>query len=114
MNFPNDFFEDLKNETREQNAHYKNIEKSIAYIHENLSKKITLEELAQIAMMGKTNYSVFFKKMTGMTVWEYIINARVALASSYLLENKDEYNITELAFRCGFNNSAYFNKIFKK
>lgn len=108
------FFEDLKNETREQNAHYKKIEKSIAYIHENLSKKITLEELAQIAMMGKTNYSVFFKKMTGMTVWEYIINARVALASSYLLENKDEYNITELAFRCGFNNSAYFNKIFKK
>ena len=108
------FFEDVKNEAQEQNVHYKNIEKSIAYIHENLSEKITLEELAQIAMMGKTNYSVFFKKMTGMTVWEYIINARVALASSYLLENKDEYNITELAFQCGFNNSAYFNKIFKK
>lgn len=104
----------MKNEAQEQNTHYKNIEKSIAYIHENLSKKITLEELAQIAMMGKTNYSVFFKKMTGMTVWEYIINARVALASSYLLENKDEYNITELTFQCGFNNSAYFNKIFKK
>lgn len=108
------FFENLKNEAREQNGHYKNIEKSIAYIHENLSRKITLEELARFAMMGKTNYSVFFKKMTGMTVWEYIINARVELASSYLLENKDEYNITELASQCGFNNSAYFNKIFKK
>ena len=108
------FFEDLKNGTQEQNEHYKNIEKSIAYIHENLSRKITLEELAQVAMMGKTNYSVFFKKMTGMTVWEYIINARVELASSYLLENKEEYNIAELAFQCGFNNSAYFNKIFKK
>lgn len=108
------FFEDVRSEAQEQNVHYKNIEKSIVYIHENLSEKITLEELAQIAMMGKTNYSVFFKKMTGMTVWEYIINARVALASSYLLENKDEYNITELAFQCGFNNSAYFNKIFKK
>jgi AraC-like DNA-binding protein len=108
------FFEELKNETREQHMHYKNIEKSIAYIHENLSQKITLEELSQIAMLGKTNYSVFFKKMTGMTVWEYIINARVELASSYLLENKEEYNISELAFQCGFNNSAYFNKIFKK
>ncbi len=108
------FFDDLKNEKREQNAHYENIEKSIAYIHENLSKKITLEELAQIATMGKTNYSVYFKKLTGMTVWEYILNARVELASSYLVESKEEYNISELAFRCGFNNSAYFNKIFKK
>ena len=108
------FFEDLRNEAQEKSVHYKNIEKSIAYIHENLSQKITLEELAQIAMMGKTNYSVFFKKMTGMTVWEYIINARVELASNYLLENKEEYNITELALQCGFNNSAYFNKIFKK
>ena len=108
------YFEDLKNETSQPNAHYKNIEKSIGYIHENLSKKITLEELAQIAMMGKTNYSVFFKKMTGMTVWEYILHARVELASSYLMENKEEYNLTELAFQCGFNNSAYFNKIFKR
>ena len=108
------FFEDFRQGKQEQNAHYKNIEKSISYIHENLSKKITLEELAQIAMMGKTNYSVFFKKLTGMTVWEYILNARVELASSYLLEEKDALNITELAFQCGFNNSAYFNKIFKK
>lgn len=108
------FINDLQNEKKEQNAHYKNIEKSIVYIHENLSEKITLEELAQIAMMGKTNYSVFFKKFTGMTVWEYILNARVELASSYLLENKEGYNITELALRCGFNSTAYFNRIFKK
>lgn len=97
-----------------EDPHYKDIQKTILYINEHISEKISLDELAKIAMMGKTNYSVTFKKITGMTVWEYILNARVELASSYLMENGTEYNITELAFQCGFNNSAHFNKTFKK
>ena len=101
-------------EKGEYSAHYKNIEKSISYIHEHLSEKVTLDELAKIAMMGKTNYSVTFKKITGMTVWEYILNARIELATNYLMESNGEYNITELAFLCGFNDSAHFNKTFKK
>ena len=30
------------------------------------------------------------------------------------LEKKGGYNITEVAYMCGFNNSAHFNKTFKK
>ena len=97
-----------------RNAHYKSIERTLLYINENLSEKITLEELAHIANMGKTNYSVAFKNATGMTVWEYLLNARVELASSYLIENKDDFNVTEIALMCGFNNAAHFSKTFKK
>ncbi len=97
-----------------RSAHYKSIERTLLYINENLASKITLEELAHIANMGKTNYSIAFKNATGMTVWEYILNARVELASSYLIENKDDFNVTEVAFMCGFNNSAHFSKTFKK
>ncbi len=97
-----------------RSAHYKSIERTLVYINENLASKITLEELAQIANMGKTNYSIAFKNATGMTVWEYLLNARVELASSYLIENKDGFNVTEVALMCGFNNTAHFSKIFKK
>lgn len=64
--------------------------------------------------MGKTNYSIAFKSVTGMTVWDYILNARIELASGYLTEKGDDLNVTEIAMLCGFNNTAHFTKIFKK
>ena len=104
----------FENDGIKRNAHYKSIERTLLYINENISEKITLEELAQIANMSKTSYSVAFKKATGMTVWEYLLNVRVELASSYLIENKDNFNVTEIALMCGFNNAAHFSKTFKK
>lgn len=102
------------NSALKRSAHYKSIERTLLYINENIASKITLEELAQIANMGKTNYSIAFKNATGMTVWEYIMNTRVELASSYLIEQKDDFNVTEVAFLCGFNSAAHFSKTFKK
>ena len=96
------------------NSHYKDIEKTLTYINEHLSEKMSLDTLACLAAMGKTNYSKAFKAVTGMTVWDYILNARVELAANFLLEKKGDYNIAEVAYRCGFNNSAHFNKTFKK
>ena len=96
-----------------RSAHYAGIERSLVFINENLSEKITLDELARVAGMGKTGFSAAFKDITGMTVWEYILNARVALASSYLIE-KNDLNVTEISLMCGFNDNAHFAKIFKK
>ena len=105
--YADDFGGDIKRST-----HYKDVERTLVFINENIAEKITLDELSGIANMSKTSYSVAFKKATGMTVWEYILNARVELASSYLIEKKA--NVTEVALMCGFNNTAHFSKIFKK
>lgn len=107
------FHEDITCEPRIDNMYQKEIEQSIQYINEHLSEKLTLDELAKVAFMGKTNYSLNFKKIKGMTVWEYILQERIELAASYLLEDEKELNITELAFLCGFNNLAHFNKMFR-
>lgn len=98
----------------QKNIHYESIKKSINFINENLTGKITLEELAKTANMGKTNYSTAFKNITGMTVWEYILNARIELAACYLVEKGEDFNITDIAFACGFNSMSYFTKVFKK
>ena len=90
------------------------IEKTMVYINQNLDKSLTLDEIAHIANMNKTYYSTIFKKVTGKTVWEYILNARVELAISYLIKNDGEFNITEILNMCGFNNATSFNKTFKK
>ena len=94
--------------------HYKSIKNVLNYINDNLSEKLTLDELTRVAGMGKTGFSVAFKNVTGMTVWEYIINARIEFAANYLAEKRDDFNITEIAMMSGFNNAAHFTRIFKK
>lgn len=90
------------------------IEKTMVYINQHLADDLTLEELAKIANMNKTYYSTVFKKITGITVWEYILKMRVELAISYLVMNKSKYNISEISEMCGFHNAANFNKVFKR
>lgn len=94
--------------------HSAEIEKTMIYINQNINQNLTLDKLARIANMNKTYFSTIFKKVTGMTVWEYILNARIELAISYLVKNNDEFNITEILSMCGFNNATSFNKTFKK
>ena len=94
--------------------HRAEIEKTMVYINQHLGENLTLDKLARIASMNKTYYSTIFKKVTGMTVWEYILNTRVELAISYLIKNNNEFNITEILGMCGFNNATSFNKTFKK
>ena len=90
------------------------VEKTMIYINQNLNENLTLDVLARIANMNKTYYSTTFKKVTGLSVWEYILNMRIELAISYLVMNKEKYNISEIAQLCGFNNATNFNKTFKK
>ncbi len=101
----------MNEETKGRNAA---IEKTMIYINRNLNQSITLEELAAVANMNKTYYSTTFKRVTGKTVWEYILHMRIELAISYLVTEKSKYNITEISEMCGFNNAANFNKAFKK
>ena len=94
--------------------HYDDIQRTMVYINSHLQDSLSLEELAAVANMNKTYYSTLFKKITGMTVWDYILNARVELAITYLVKDRAEYSITEILGMCGFNNAATFNKTFKK
>ena len=94
--------------------HYTDIQNAMVYINEHLNEEIALEDLARIANMNKTYFSTVFKKVTGKTVWDYILAARVELAIGYLTKDKADYNITEICGLCGFNNAASFNKTFKR
>lgn len=94
--------------------HRLDVERTMVYIQQNLTDHIALDTLAQIANMNKNYYSTVFRQVTGSTVWDYILHARVELARRYLLENKAELNITEISRLCGFNSTTNFNKTFKK
>ncbi len=94
-------------------SHTKAIKNAISYIDANLNKPLSLEAISTIAKMSPNYFCTVFKKTNNITVFDYIISKRCDLAAQLLLANPD-LNVIEIAERCGFNNSANFNKSFKK
>lgn len=90
----------------------KNIEKAIQYINSNLSKKFTLDSLAEISCFSRTYFSALFKELNGVSPWEYINIKRIEKAKSMLADGND--TILYIANECGFGNLSNFNRIFKK
>lgn len=82
------------------------------YINENLTADLTLDSLADVACMSPTYFSANFKRLNGLSPFEYISSKRIQLAISYLKSTSK--NVTEIATLCGFNTTANFNKTFKK
>jgi transcriptional regulator GlxA family with amidase domain len=88
------------------------IEKIMEYINHNFGKSISLSEAAQIASMTDISFSRFFKLRTGRTFIDTVNDIRLGQASRMLIDTT--HSITEVCYKCGFNNISNFNRIFKK
>ena len=82
------------------------------FVHSNYSRKITLEEISNVVNMSEVSFNRFIKKRTGKTFVDYVNHVRVGYAAMKLID-KDQ-SVSEIAFDCGFNNIANFNRVFKK
>ncbi len=85
---------------------------AIRYIDENCASPLTLDEVCRISALSKTYFCYLFKLITKQTFVEYLTAQRIR-ASMDLLENRAA-SIAEISEQLGFNNVAYFSKIFKK
>lgn len=81
------------------------------FIHENFESKIKVKDVADMINMTEVSFSRFIKKRTGKTFVEYLNDLRIGYASRWLIEK--ELSISEIAYKCGFNNLANFNRNFK-
>ena len=89
-----------------------NLEKAMDYIDKNLTENISLDNLAKNANMSRTYFCTVFKKLNGISPWDYITIKRVEKAIELL--KTTNLTMLELALKCGFNNTANFNRAFKK
>lgn len=88
------------------------VNKAIDFLNNNYTRKIYIDDVSKMAMMSQTYFCYIFKQITGKTVIEYINSLRVKNAMD-LLRNSAE-SISEICFECGFNDLAYFYRLFKK
>lgn len=87
------------------------MEAALRFIDENITTPISLDEIALNANMSRTYFCTFFKKLNGLSPWEYIGLKRIQMAKK-LLENSAK-SILEISLECGFNNISHFNRAFK-
>ena len=84
----------------------------IQYIREHLHEPFTIEQLSQKACMSQPNFFRCFKNEFGISAIDFI-NAERIKKSLNLLKDSNR-SITQVYMACGFNNSSYFNKVFKR
>ena len=72
---------------------------------------LTVDELVEEMSMGRTVFFNKLKNMTGLSPVEFIREMRIKRAAQLLEDRK--YNITEVTYMVGMNDSRYFSKCFK-
>ena len=89
------------------------INRVIDYIEANLSKELSLKELADVAHFSPFHFHRIFSAMVGETLNGFIKRLRIEKAATMLTQNPKK-SITEIAFECGFSGSSAFAKSFQE
>lgn len=84
----------------------------IEYMEKNLSKKITLDELASVTNFEKSYFIRFFKKETGTTPFKMLSEMRLERASDLVVAT--DIKINDIAESLGYSTLSFFISEYKK
>ncbi len=89
------------------------VKQAILYIQEHFMEAVTLEDIAGSIMVSKSECCRCFKRTLNTTPFEYLMKYRI-MESTKRMHRKPQESISEIAGFAGFNNTSYYNKIFRK
>jgi len=95
-----------------ENAEPPAIARAKAFINENYTEDLSLEQVAKFANMSSFYFCKMFKKFTGVNFTEYVSRIRIEKARNLLLN--PNLRISEIAYEVGFQSLTHFNRVFKK
>lgn len=82
------------------------------YLEEHFQENIRLDDLASGFFISKYHLSREYKKLFGVTINDDLTSKRITHAKSFL--RFSDLGLEDIAAKCGFQNSGYFIKVFKK
>lgn len=82
------------------------------YLNQNFKEKITLKDAAQRVNINPCYLERIFKKNTGTSFTQYIMDRRLGYAQNLLRDTKK--SIAQIAEESGYDNQSYFSQLFKK
>ena len=88
------------------------LRKVIDYINQNMGNQVTLHQMAEAASMSPKYFCRFFKTIVHRSPIDYVNYYRVECASHFLISG--DMTVAEIAQHCGYNDSSFFIKQFRK
>ena len=84
----------------------------ISRMENNYQDNWTIARLSRIAAMAPSTFLPVFREATGSSPIEYLLRVRMSKAANQLLQSNS--SISEVAANCGFKDSNYFSRQFRK
>ena len=101
--------------TRQSTDIYANNDPHIAevlrYIHENISQKITVNEVVKLVPLSRRLLETRFKKSMGTSIYDYIIQVRIEKMMQLLCEGQ---SVSEAAAELGFSDIKNVSRTFRQ
>jgi AraC-like DNA-binding protein len=94
------------------NQFYYRLGEVLSYIELNFAEDISIQQLADICYLSKRHFSRKFHEVFCETPLSYIQNLRIKHAKNMLVQS--DINIAQISSLCGFPDSNYFSRAFKK
>jgi AraC-like DNA-binding protein len=88
------------------------LKKSVTLMKGNLSKSITLGELAKASHLSSYHFLRCFKSAYSKTPFQYLTHLRLKHACKLLRETNQPVNV--IVLKCGFENDSSFIRLFKR
>ena len=99
-------------DTGESDKKCKDLNYIKSYIDQYFNQKINFEQLATMSGYSRDYFRSVFKSKFNLSPRDYLIHTRMEKAKEMLL--KTDFSCTEIAYACGFTNSAQMTVMFKK
>ena len=84
----------------------------ISYISSHYTEKITLKDISQATFYSSTYCETEFKRTTGKSIINYLIDVRINAAKKLLAESS--MSCARISAAVGFDDANYFSRVFKK
>lgn len=94
------------------NSWTKGIQSAIQYVEENLTRELSIAEIAARAYVSPFYFQKIFNVLCGFTVGEYIRNRRLTLAAEEL--SKADTKVIDVAVKYGYDSPDSFARAFTK
>lgn len=102
----------LQSKSHPSVPHARRIAPIVRLMQDKYTHSYSVDELARMADLSPSRFSVLFKQLTGHTVVRYQNWLRINKAKDLL--SSGEYTVTETARETGFEDVYYFSRLFKK
>ena len=87
------------------------IQPSLRFIDAHFAEDITLEQISGESGLSPYYFTRVFRECFHLKLWDYVLSKRID-AAKRMLHGDGAMTVLEIACRCGFHNTANFNRAF--